>query len=59
MSLNDNDTYSSDDKQRSIRVVISTELYNKIKLNYPEHGQMSQLVRSLLTKHLENSQLSR
>lgn len=39
--------------QKSIRVVLDEGLYQAIKKQYPEHGELSQLVRKLLIKHID------
>lgn len=39
--------------QKSVRVVLPSALYNRLKRECPDHGDMSKLVRHLLVKHLE------
>lgn len=39
--------------QKSVRVVLPVVLYNKLKRECPDHGDMSKLVRKLLQKHFE------
>lgn len=38
--------------QRSIRIALPHDLYDKLKEECPEHGDLSRLVRDLLIKHL-------
>lgn len=38
--------------QKSIRVVLSEETYQKLKLMCEEHGDLSRLVRALIHKHI-------
>ena len=40
-------------KQRSIRVALPEVLYEKLKVECQEHGDLSKLVRQLLIKHLK------
>lgn len=40
------------DIQKSLRVVLPLDLYDKVKAACPEHGQISQLIRALLSKYL-------
>lgn len=44
------------EKNRNIRIVVPKDLYDRLKDLCPEHGQLSQLVRKLIIKHLENSE---
>jgi hypothetical protein len=44
--------------QKSVRVVLPQSMYDKLKVECPDHGDMSKLIRTLLRKHLralENS----
>ena len=41
------------DGQKSLRVVLPDDLYNRLKKECPDHGDMSKLIRKLLIKHLE------
>ena len=41
------------DGQKSMRVVLPVEIYNRLKKECPDHGDMSKLVRKLIVKHLE------
>ena len=43
----------SPETQRSIRVALPEELYIDLKNYCKSHGELSQLVRSLLVKHLK------
>ena len=40
--------------EKSIRIILPIELYKKLKLQCPDHGMMSQLVRKLLLTHLQS-----
>jgi hypothetical protein len=42
------------DGQKSIRIVMPTSLYNQLKEECQDHGDISKLVRRLLKKHLES-----
>jgi hypothetical protein len=44
----------SPETQRSIRIAMPEELYQELKDECPEHGQISQLIRKLLIKHLKS-----
>jgi hypothetical protein len=37
--------------QKSVRVVLSLEMYNRVKSQCDEHGDISRLIRSLIRKH--------
>jgi hypothetical protein len=39
--------------QKSVRVVLPITLYNKVKKECRDHGDISKLVRKLLVKHFE------
>jgi hypothetical protein len=39
--------------QKSIRVVLPDKIYERLKRECPDYGDMSKLVRKLLIKHLE------
>lgn len=39
--------------QKSVRVVLPEDLYNQLKKECPDHGDLSKLVRKLIIKHLE------
>jgi hypothetical protein len=39
--------------QKSMRVVLPEALYNRLKRECPDHGDISKLIRKLLIKHLE------
>ena len=38
--------------QKSIRIILPLELYNRLKLQTPDHGMLSQLIRHLIERHL-------
>jgi metal-responsive CopG/Arc/MetJ family transcriptional regulator len=40
-------------KQKSLRIVIPEALYNRIKMECTEYGDISKLIRQLLIKYLE------
>ena len=39
--------------QKSVRVVLPVKMYNRLKDECPEHGDLSRLVRVLLNRHLK------
>lgn len=41
------------DGQKSVRVVLPEDLYNVLKKECPDHGDLSKLIRKLIIKHLE------
>ena len=43
----------SKEAQKSIRIVVPSSLYDRIKEECMDHGDISRLVRRLLVKHLE------
>ena len=44
----------SPDTQRSIRIAMPEALYQELKKECEEHGEISQLIRKLLIKHLKS-----
>lgn len=40
------------DGQKSIRIVLPANLYERLKKECPDHGDLSKLVRKLLVKYL-------
>ena len=40
-------------KQRPIRIVVDEDLYARLKEECKDHGDVSKLVRKLLTKYLD------
>lgn len=40
--------------QKSVRIVLSDALYQAVKSECPDHGDLSRLVRNLLKKHLRS-----
>ena len=42
------------EEQKPIRVLLPQALYKRLKLQCPDHGMLSQLIRRLLEKHLTN-----
>lgn len=41
------------DGQKSVRVVLPSSMYEKLKQECPDHGDMSKLIRNLLRRHLK------
>lgn len=42
------------DGQKSLRIVLPQELYDRLKKECPDYGDMSKLMRKLLIKYLED-----
>lgn len=40
--------------QKSIRIVLPEALYNRLKEECPDHGDLSKLVRRLIIKYLKD-----
>jgi len=40
--------------QKSIRIIMADDLYEALKLECQEHGDVSRLIRRLIKKHLES-----
>ena len=40
--------------QKSLRVVLPDKLYEQLKKECPDYGDMSKLIRKLLTKYLDD-----
>ena len=42
------------DGQKSIRIVLPANLYERLKKECPDHGDLSKLIRKLLVKYLQS-----
>ena len=40
--------------QKSMRIVLPEALYDKLRIETPEHGDISKLIRRLLIKYLDS-----